>query len=175
MPRRSKTELQGLVDKIVYMYINQGKRQQDIADALTAQGYHVSRAAVQRTLKSHARRLKELKEKQDWAETLIAATNKTPRLDIADAGLQIAAMKLLEEVDGVNFTDMDGEKKILLLTRVSRAIGLAANVELNFERGRKQGLLDAEKELEDNAKEIGLTDKTMNVIKARFVGLESKK
>ncbi len=172
MPRRSKTELQGLVDKIVYMYINQGKRQQDIADALTTQGYHVSRAAVQRTLKSHARRLKELKEKQDWAETLIAATNKTPRLDIADAGLQIAAMKLLEEVDGVNFTDMDGEKKILLLTRVSRAIGLAANVELNFERGRKQGLLDAEKKLEEKAAALGIPDEKMAIIRAEVFNLK---
>ncbi len=172
MPRRSKTELQGLVDKIVYMYISQGKRQQDIADALTSQGYHVSRAAVQRTLKSHARRLKELKDKQDWAETLIAATNKTPRLDIADAGLQIAAMKLLEEVDGVDFADIDGEKKILLLTRVSRAIGLAANVELNFERGRKQGLLDAEKKLEEKAAALGIPDEKMAVIRAEVFGLK---
>jgi len=172
MPRRSKTELQGLVDKIVNMYICQGKRQQDISDALTAEGYHVSRAAVQRTLKSHARRLKELKDKQDWAETLIAATNKTPRLDIADAGLQIAAMKLLEEVDGVDFASMDGEKKILLLTRVSRAIGLAANVELNFERGRKQGLLDAEKKLDEKAAALGISDKAMAVIRAEVFGLK---
>jgi hypothetical protein len=40
MPRRSKTELQ---DKIVYMYINRGKRQQDIADVLNAQGYQISK------------------------------------------------------------------------------------------------------------------------------------
>jgi len=172
VPRRSKTELQGLVDKIVYMYINQGKRQQDIADELTAKGYKVSKGAVQRTLKSHARRLKELKEKQDWAETLIAATNKTPRLDIADAGLQIAAMKLLEEVDGVDFTDMDDEKKILLLTRVSRAIGLAANVELNFERGRKQGLLDAEKKLEEKAAALGIPDEKMAIIRAEVFNLK---
>jgi len=172
MPRRSKTELQGLVDKIVHMYISQGKRQQDIADALTSQGYHVSRAAVQRTLKSHARRLKELKDKQDWAETLIAATNKTPRLDIADAGLQIAAMKLLEEVDGVDFAGMEGEKKILLLTRVSRAIGLAANVELNFERGRKQGLLDAEKKFEEKAAALGISDEAKAVIRAEILGLK---
>jgi hypothetical protein len=48
-------------------------------------------------------------------------------------------------------------------------------VELNFERGRKQGLLDAKKEIETSAKELGLSDKTMNIIRARFVGLEDKK
>jgi hypothetical protein len=156
------------------MYINQGKRQQDIADILTSQGYQVSKGAVQRTLRSHARRLRDLKEKQDWAETLIAATNKTPRLGIADAGLQIAAMKLLEEVDEVDFANMEDEKKILLLTRVSRAIGLAANVELNFERGRKQGLLDAEKRLEESAEELGLSEKALAVIKADLLGLNKK-
>jgi hypothetical protein len=155
------------------MYINQGKRQQDIADALTAQGYQVSRGAVQRALKSHARRLRELKEKQDWAETLIAATNKTPRLDIADAGLQIAAMKLLEEVDGVDFKAIDDEKKILLLTRVSRAIGLAANVELNFERGRKQGLLDAGKKFNEKAGALNIPDEAKAFIMSEIFGLKT--
>jgi transcriptional regulator with XRE-family HTH domain len=153
------------------MYINQGRKQQDIADELTAKGFRVSKGAVHRTIKNHAARLKELRDKQDWAQTLIAATNKTPRLDIADAGLQIAAMKLLEEVSGIgNFEDMDTEKKISLLTKVSRAIGLAANVELNFERGRKQGILDAEKKLEETAGELGIDDK-MAIIRAKLLGL----
>lgn len=170
MPRRSKTELQGLVDKIVYMYINMGKRQQDIADELTAKGYQVSKGAVHRAIKNHAKRIKELRSKQDWAETLIAATNKTPRLDIAGAGLQIASMKLLEEVDGLDLGDIEPEKMLTLLTRVSRAIGLAANVELNFERGRKQGILDAEKKLEEASDELGITDK-IKTIKAQLLGL----
>ena len=61
MPRRSKIELQGLVDRIVAMYINQGKRQQDIADKLTAEGYEVSKGGVNRTIRSHAKRLQELR------------------------------------------------------------------------------------------------------------------
>jgi len=174
VPRRSKTELQGLVDKIIQMYVNQGKRQADIAAELSAQGFQVSKGAVQRTLKNHAKYLKELREKRDWAETLIAATNKTPRLDIADAGLQIAAMKLLEEVSEIeSFGEMDADKKIALLAKVSRAIGLAANVELNFERGRKQGLLDAEKKLGEKAAELGITDKAMAIIRAAVFGLKT--
>jgi hypothetical protein len=159
------------------MYINEGKRQQDIADELTKKGYKVSKAAVHRTIKNHTQQLKELKNKQDWADTLIKATDKTPRLDIADAALQIAAMKLLEEVSDVesfNFNEMDTEKKITLLTRVSRAIGLAANVELNFERGRKQGLLDAEKKLEKEAGPLGISDEKMAVIRAKVFGLNTK-
>ena len=106
---------------------------------------------------------------------MIAATDKTPRLDIAGAGLQIAAMKLLEEVDGTDLGDLEPEKMLTLLTRVSRAIGLAANVELNFERGRKQGLLDAGKKLEEAAKKAGLDDATMKTIYAQVVGIEQKK
>jgi len=174
VPQRSKIELQGLVDKVVYMYINQGKRQKDIAEELKKQGFEVSKGAVGRTLKTHAKRLEELKEKQQWAETLIAATNKTPRLSIADAGLQIASMKLLEEISEIGIEDlqeMDTDKKITLLTKVSRAIGLAANVELNFERGRKQGLLDAGDKLEKVQKKLGISDEKLAFIKAEVFGL----
>jgi len=172
VPRRSKIELQGLVDRVVTMYVNKGMRQQDIAEELTKQGFEVSKGAVSRTLKSHKETLKELKEKQDWAETLVAATEKTPRLVVADAGLQIAAMKLLEEVSDIeNFGEMDPGEKIALLTKVSRAIGLAANVELNFERGRKQGLLDADKKLEAVAEKLGIKDK-MAFIRAELIGLK---
>jgi hypothetical protein len=177
VPRRSKAELQGLVSKIIQMYTAQGKRQQDIADELTAQGYQVSKGAVCRAIKNHAQQLRELKSKRDWALALTEATNRTPRLDIADAGLQIAAMKLLEEVsiiENLDFEGMDTEKKITLLTRVSRAIGLAANVELNFERGRKQGLLDAEKKLAESAGKLGLSDEAKAIIKSDFFGLNKK-
>ena len=175
MPRRSKIELQGLVDKICYMYINKGMRQQDIASDLTKQGFQVSKAAVSRTIKSHTKTLKEIKEKQEWAKTLIAATDKTPRLDIADAGLRIAAMKLLEEVSDIeNFGEMNEGDKVALLTKVSRAIGLAANVELNFERGRKQGLFDAGKKLEAAAVKLGISDEKMAFIKAEVFGLNTK-
>jgi len=171
VPRRSKTELQGLVDKIVYMYVSMGKRQQDIADELTAKGYQVSKGAVNRTLKTHAKRISELRSKQEWAETLIAATDKTPRLGIAGAALQIASVKLLEEIDGLDLGGIGPEKALTLLTRVSRAIGLAANVELNFERGRKQGLLDAEKKLEEVAEQLGIKDK-MAFIRTELLGLK---
>ena len=173
MPRRSKVELQGLVDRIIGMYINKGMRQQDIANELTKQGFQVSKGAVNRTIKSHTKALKEIKEKQEWAKTLIAATDKTPRLDIADAGLRIAAMKLLEEVSDIeSFGEMNEGDKVALLTKVSRAIGLAANVELNFERGRKQGLLDAEKKLEEAASELGISGEKMAYIRAEVLGLK---
>jgi len=173
VPRRSKTELQGLVDLIVMMYINQGKRQQDIANELTAKGYKVSKGAVQRTLKNHSKYLKELKEKQDWAKVLTEATNKTPRLEIADAALQITAMKLLEEVSEIdNFSELEPDKKIIMLTRVTRAIGLASNVELNFERGRKAGWLEAEKKLDEKAAALGISDEAMSVIRSEVFGLK---
>jgi hypothetical protein len=175
MPQRSKLELLGLVEVVVDLYFNKKKKQRDIVKVLEKQGYVVSRGSVQRAIKSRAMQLRELRKKQDWAETLVAATNKTPRLQIADAGLQIAAMKLLEEVSGIggeDFKEMEPEKKVVLLTKVSRAIGLAANVELNFERGRKQGLLDGEKKFEDAAKEAGLDEKTFNFIKAKMIGIE---
>ena len=174
MPRRSKIELLGLVEAVIQMYYSQGKRQQEIVEYLAGKGYTVSKGSVYRVIKSRTKQLKELKKKQDWAETLIAATNKTPRLSIADAGLQIAAMKLLEEISEIgieDLKDMDTDKKITLLTRVSRAIGLAANVELNFEKGRKQGIIESQKKFELAAIEMGIPDDKMNILKARAFGI----
>ncbi|MDR3334747.1 MAG: DUF3486 family protein [Treponema sp.] len=175
MPRRSKIELQGLVEEIIRLYYTEGKRQEDIADELLAKGYEASKGGVNRALKNHAKQLKELKAKQQWAETLIAATDKTPRLSIADAGLQIAATKLLEEVSELEeLGDMEPEKLVTLLTRVSRAIGLAANVELNFERGRKAGILETRKKLEEAARSVELPETVLNAIKAQLFGLETR-
>jgi len=176
VPQRSKLELLGLVEVVVQMYYQQGKRQKEIADYLASKGYFISKGSIQRTIKSRSKQLKELKKKQDWAETLIAATNKTPRLSIADAGLQIASMKLLEDISEIGIEDiseMPTEKKILLLTRVSRAIGLAANVELNFEKGRKQGILESKDKFEAAGKELGISDEKMAFLKAKAFGLEN--
>ena len=174
MPQRSKIELLGLVELVIRMYYQQGKRQKEIAEHLVKNGYAVSKGSVQRTIRSHAKQLRELKKKQDWAETLIAATNKTPRLSIADAGLQIAAMKLLEEISEIGVEDlkeMETEKKVVLLTRVSRAIGLAANVELNFEKGRKQGILESQDRFEAAVKELNLPEDKLIYLKARAFGI----
>ncbi|MCL2186532.1 MAG: DUF3486 family protein [Treponema sp.] len=177
MPQRSKIELLGLVETVIQMYYQQGKRQKDIAELLAAAGYSVSKGAVQRVIRSRAKQLRELKQKQDWAETLISATNKTPRLSIADAALQITAMKLLEEISEIGLEDlkeMDTDKKITLLTRVSRAIGLAANVELNFERGRKQGIIETQNKLEEAGKELDISDDIMNFLKAKVFGINNE-
>ena len=172
MPQRSKIELLGLVESVIQMYYSKGMRQQEITDWLVKQGFYVSKASVGRTIKSHGKRLKELKKNQDWAEALIAATNKTPRLGITDAALQIAAVKLLEEISDIqNFATATPEEKVVLLTKVSRAIGLAANVEFNFEKGRKQGIIECKDKLEAAGKEFDISNDKMNLLKARVFGL----
>ena len=177
MPQRSKIELLGLVEGVIQMYYQGGYRQQEIADRLAAQGYHISKAAVGRTIKSHAKRLREIRKKQDWAEAVTAATKNTARLDIPGAGLQIAAAQLVEEVSNISdgdFATLTMEEKVTLLTKVTRAIGLASSVELNFERGRKQGIIESRKKIEAAGKELGIADDVINKIKARIIGLNDK-
>lgn len=172
MPQRSNIELQGLVETIIQLYYSEKKRQKDIVEYLTSMGYRVSKGSVGRALKSHARRLKEIQKTQDWAKALIAATNNTPRLDIANAGLQIVAGKLAEELSNIeNFADLSADEKAVLLAKITRAIGLAANVELNFERGRKQGIIESRKKLEDAGKELGISDEKMSALKAKVFGI----
>jgi hypothetical protein len=174
VPQRSKIELLGLVESVVEMYFTQGLRQQEIADNLAASGYEISKAAVGRAIKSYAKKLKEIKKTQEWADRLIAATNNTPRLSIADAGLQVAAMKLLEEiVEITDFSKSKPEEKVILFTKVSRAIGLAANVEFNFERGRKQGIIESRKKVEAAVNKLGISSETRSAIMAEF-GLGEK-
>jgi len=172
VPQRSKIELLNLVEAVIQMYYSEGFRQQEIADRLSAKGYQISKAAVGRAIKSHSKRLKELKKNQDWAQALIAATNNTPRLDIADAGLQIVAMKLLEEISQEgNFATMTSDEKAVLLTKVTRAIAVSSNVTLNFKKGRQQGIIESKDKLEEACKEIDIPEEKKNYLKAKILGL----
>jgi arginine repressor len=177
VPQRSKIELLGLVEAVIAMYYTQGLRQQEIANRLAAQGYQISKASVGRAIKSYAKRLRDVKKKQDWAEALTAETKNTARLDVAGAGLQIAAAQLLEEVSNIETSDFEAmtmEEKITLLTKVTRAIGLASSVELNFERGRKQGIIESRNKIEAAAKELGVSDEVVAKIRAKIIGLSDK-
>ena len=172
MPQRSKIELLGLVETVIQMYFSQKKKQEEIVKHLRAQGYRVSKGSVGRAIKSHAKRLKEIEKTQNWAKALIAATNNTPRLDVANAGLQLVAGKLAEELSEIeNFSNLEADEKAVLLAKITRAIGLAANVELNFERGRKQGIFESKKKLEAVGKELGISDDKMNALKAKVFGI----
>jgi len=172
VPQRSKIELLGLVESVIQMYHSKGMRQQEITDYLIKRGFYISKASVGRVIKSHSKRLKELKKNQDWAQALIAATNNTPRLDIADAGLQIVAMKLLEEISQEeDFATMTPEKKAVLLTKVTRAIAISSNATVNFNKGRQQGIIESKDRLEEAAKEIDIPEEKMNYLKAKILGL----
>jgi len=176
VPQRSKIELLGLVETVIQMYYGQGLRQKEIADRLSAKGYQISKAAVGRAIKSRAKRLRDIQRRNDWAKALTAATDNTARLDIAGAGLQIAVAQLLEEVSNIgdgDFEAMNMEEKVTLLTKVTRAIGLASSVELNFEKGRKQGVIESRKKVEAAAKELGVSDEVIGKIKERIMGLRS--
>jgi len=172
VPQRSKIELLGLVETVIQLYYSKGLRQQEITDYLVKQGFYISKASVGRAIKSHSKRLKELKKNQDWAQALIAATNNTPRLDIADAGLQIVSMKLLEEISQEeNFATLSSEKKALLLTKVTRAIAISSNATVNFNKGRQQGIIESKDKLEEAGKEIGIPEEKLNYLKAKILGI----
>jgi hypothetical protein len=168
--------MQGLIERVVDMYHNWHMTQRDIAESLKDEGYNVSKSGVGRALRTHSESLEELKKAQVRAQALIEATNKTPRLDIINAGLQIAATKLLDELSQLeDFSDIaDSESILKSLTRVSRAIGLAANVELNFERGRKAGLFEAEKKFDEVAKKAGINPDILEKIKREVFGLDQE-
>ena len=99
MPKRNKIELQGLVERIVHMFYDDKMTHVEIAKALKAEGFDVSKSGVGRTLVSHASQMKAYRDAAAEAVEIVKEVRKTPGLDINEAAVQIASTKLLKEVE----------------------------------------------------------------------------
>ncbi len=171
MPRRSELVMQKVVDRVIDMYHNQGMTQADIAATLCKEGYQTSKSAVGRVVKKHAQFLKEIDLARKEAEAIVLATQKIPGTDIIDSGLQITAMKLVDELRGVdNLGELDNSELVNALSKVARAQGYIAKVKMDYEKGRKAGLFEAMRGVEEASRELGISEESMKFLMKRAFG-----
>ena len=175
MPRRSKIEMQGLVERIVDMFHKDKMSQRDIADLLKKEGYDVSKSGVGRVLLDHAGQMKAYQAAAMEASAIVKELKTESGLDMAEATSQIIQMKLLEAAKNVSVYELDSLELDKLFAAISKNASSQvqiARVKLEYERGYNKGLFRASEVVESEARKAGLTDEGIDTIKRRILALK---
>lgn len=158
MPKKSTVEIEGLIEKAVYLHEVEHLTNKQIAERFQSEGYVISTSSVQRALRAKKLSEKEFQKKLKETEIFIEATKNTPGLQMAKAGTDIAMVMLLKELQGMEDLSALSEGEILdKLARIVKAQKDIAKVSLDYERGYKQGLFCAQKAIEKVVQQGGVS------------------
>ena len=157
MPKRSKMELEGLVDKAYALFQYEKMTVEEVTKELKNDGYLVSRSGVARAIRKKKLDMRRFDEAMESAQAIVKATEGRPGTDIGEATLQLTLTKLLDELKCIeDFRDMDSEKIILAVARVSRTIAAVSRLKLDYEKGYKAGLFKMRSAAADEAEKAAL-------------------
>jgi hypothetical protein len=177
MPKRSKMELEGLVDKAYALFQHEKMTVKEVTEELQKDGYLVSRSGVARAIRKKKLDMRRFDEAMESAQAIVKATEGRPGTDIGEATLQLTLTKLLDELKQIeDLRDMDSEKVILAVARVTRSIAAVSRLKLDYEKGYKAGLFKmraaAADEAEKAAREHGMSEKAASEIRNKIIGLD---
>lgn len=121
MPKRSKAELLGLVERIVHLYEDEKKPILEIEKILRDEGIDISRESIRKTVKTNKKITAEVVKAREEVKALIDTIRDNPATDIHEAAIDFAITKAFEyikQIDSIDFKDI-GEVSDLLnsLTR----------------------------------------------------------
>jgi uncharacterized protein YihD (DUF1040 family) len=177
MPKRSKMELTGLVDRAYKLFQYDKKTVKEVTEVLNDEGYMVSRSGVARAIRKKKLDMKRFDEALQSAQAIVKATEGSPGTDIGEAALQLTLTKLLEELKYIeDFRDMDNEQIILAVARVSRSIAAVSRLKLDYEKGYRAGLFKMRNAAADEAEKVarkrGVSDVVAAEIRTKILGLD---
>ena len=172
MPRKSQIELQGLVERVVEMFHKDNLTHSEIAEKLRVEGFTVSRSGVGRAIRTADKQAKKYKAAAKKAAALIAELRQVPGFELNEASVQLASVKLAEELDKFeNFEELNTMQLIAAIQKMAEAQTKIARVKLEYERGYKQGLFKAAETVEKEVKKAGLSDDVVEQIKTKILGI----
>lgn len=109
MPKKSKAELLGIIDRIISMSNDDHLTNKEIEVALRDEGYDISRESIRRTVKSNRQIAKELKKTREETVALVDTIRDTPATDINEATTDFLISKVFEyakKIDDMEFKDL---------------------------------------------------------------------
>lgn len=177
MPRRSKIELQELIDRIVDMFYRDKMTQAEIAEQLKAEGYDVSKSGVGRALLDYAGQMKAYKEAAQEAAAIVKELRAESGLDLAETTSQLLQVKLLSAVKDVDVAELDEMDLSDLFSAVhknTQSQVQIARMKLEYERGYRRGLFKAAEVIEQEAKKSGWSAESVAKIKKTVLGLKAR-
>ncbi len=167
MPKKSKVEMAGLLERAARMHDEENLTHLQIAETLQAEGFNISKSGVQRALRAKKLSEKEFKKKLDATKSFVEATKDTPGLQLAKAASDLLMSMLLTEIQGMedlgSLKDSEIIDKIAKITKCQNDI---AQTNLNYEKGYKEGLFKAQEAIEGMGKTGVLSEKQMAAVMA---------
>jgi uncharacterized protein YihD (DUF1040 family) len=172
-------ELAGLLDRAYRLFQYDKMTAKEITEVLNDEGYLVSRSGVARAIRKKKLDMKKFDEALESAQAIVKATEGSPGTDIGEATLQLTLTKLLEELKYIeDFRDMDSEKIILAVARVSRSIAAVSRLKLDYEKGYKAGLFKMRNTAADEAEKLarrrGVSEDVAAEIRTKILGLNNE-
>lgn len=151
MARRSKVDLYGLLERIIEMFEREKMPIRDIELVLREEGFDISRAAIQRSLKKNEDVALNLKRAMDESRMLLKELQDNPGTDMMEVIHHILANKLSEYVRSIDELEFkDAGELIESVASISRAQVNVGRLKMEFQAGVKA----AKKALEAELKRI---------------------
>jgi hypothetical protein len=136
MSRRSKVDLYGLLDRVIYLYEQEKKSIAEIEQILRAEGYDISRESIRRKIKSSREIAEVYRKSLEEAKVLIDAVRSNPNTDVIEVTSSLLAHKLFEFSKTVEELDFQSaEEFIKAVQRLADAQVKVARLRLDYQKG----------------------------------------
>jgi hypothetical protein len=136
MSRRSKVDLYGLLDRVIYLYEQEKRSIAEIEQILRAEGYDISRESIRRKIKSSREIAEVYRKSLEEAKVLIDAVRSNPNTDVIEVTSSLLAHKLFEFSKTVEELDFQSaEEFIKAVQRLADAQVKVARLRLDYQKG----------------------------------------
>jgi len=136
MSRRSKVDLYGLLDRVIYLYEQEKKSIAEIEQILRAEGYDISRESIRRKIKSSREIAEVYRKSLEEAKVLIDAVRSNPNTDVIEVTSSLLAHKLFEFSKTIEELDFqNAEEFIRAVQRLADAQVKVARLRLDYQKG----------------------------------------
>jgi hypothetical protein len=136
MSRRSKVDLYGLLDRVIYLYEQEKRSIAEIEQILRAEGYDISRESIRRKIKSSREIAEVYRKSLEEAKVLIDAVRSNPNTDVIEVTSSLLAHKLFEFSKTIEELDFQSaEEFIKAVQRLADAQVKVARLRLDYQKG----------------------------------------
>ncbi|PKF50918.1 phage protein Gp27 family protein [Enterovibrio nigricans] len=132
MANKSKIEMQGLLERVIAMYVNEHVTLTDIAKTLQDEGYDVSRTGVYRVIRTNEELIKEQRLVQEHADAFLKEFRNSPNTDVSEINLQIMQRNVFNALRDLDFSAYKFEDP----TKLANLVARLADSQVNLSRLR---------------------------------------
>ncbi|RYU41891.1 DUF3486 family protein [Aliivibrio finisterrensis] len=157
MAKKSKIEMQGLLERVIDMYVNDGVTLTDITNTLSDEGYDLSVSGVQRVVRNNKELIEEQRLIQEHADAFLNEFRNSPNTDVSEINLQIMQRNVfnaLRELDFSAYKFEDPTKLANLVARLSDSQVNLSRLRVEFNKG-----VDAAKDKIEKSLQVLLKEK----------------